>query len=118
MATFFDAALQQAKWKRLPSVGTYPALLVLGKDDPGGITVTLEVGIGITVEAPNHSELVAKQDILHAPRHVQAATVLHLNLAANVYPPEKPDKTLAKLINVDEGTSTTVRITIGRKSVP
>jgi hypothetical protein len=81
-----DAALQQAEWKRLPSVGTYPALLVLGKDDPGGITVTLEVGIGITVEAPNHSELIAKQDILHAPRHVQAATVLHLDLAANVYP--------------------------------
>ena len=113
-----DAALQEAGWKRLPSVGKYPALLVLGKDDPGGVTVTLEVGIGVSVEAPNHSELIAKQDLPHAPRHVQAAAILHLDLAANVYPPERRDKTPAKLVNVDEGTSTAVRISIGRKSVP
>jgi hypothetical protein len=114
-----DAVLQQAEWKRLPSSGTFPAILVFPqKDDPSGITETFAVGIGITVEAPNSSELIAKQDILHAPRHVQAAAVLNSDLAANVYPPEKLDKTPARLINAGEGTSTTVRITIGRKSVP
>jgi hypothetical protein len=114
-----DAALQQAGWKRLPSVGTYPALLVLDKkDDPLGITLTIAAGIKISVEAPNHSELIAKQDVAHAPQHVRAAAILNLDLAANVYPPEKQDKTPATFVNVDEGISTTVRITVGRKAVP
>jgi hypothetical protein len=113
-----DAALQLSGWKRLPSVGTFPALLVLGKDDPGGITVTLAVGIGISVETPGSSELITKQDLAHAPQHVQAATALNFALAANVYPPEQLDKKPARSVSVGEGTSTTVRVTIGRKSVP
>jgi len=111
-----EAVLQQAGWKRLKSIGGFPSLNVLEGDS--GIIVTLEVGIGITTEAPNSSELVAKQDVLHSPRHIQAATVLNFVLGSNVNPPEKPDKTPWKLVSVLRGDSTTVRIVVGRKPLP
>lgn len=111
-----DGVLEQAGWKRMPSVSTYPALIVFA-DEPTGIAETLIPGIRITVEAPNGSELVAKHDVAQAPRQVQAAWVLDLALAANVYPPENQDRT-PSVMKIGDGPSTVVRLTIGRKVVP
>ena len=109
-----DSVLQQAEWKRLKSEGGFPALNVF-PEDPLGIKVTLEVGIKISTEVPNPSELVARQDIAHSPNNVQAATVLDFLLSGNVNPPEKPDRALAAPVNLIKGTSTAVRIVVGRE---
>lgn len=111
-----DAVLQQAGWKREKANNKFPSLNVSGIAD--SISVSLQVGIELTTEAPNADALIANQNIAKAPIHIQAAAVLNLSLAANVYPPENPDKTPAKLVHVSNGPSPVIRITVGRKVIP
>jgi hypothetical protein len=108
-----DSVLVLAGWKRVKSPHRFPGLVLWGDpkgDDGAGIDV--EPGIKVSIESTIPD--LDKNSLENLPEHIRAAMVLNLTLASNVSPPEKT----GRLVGMDKGASTVVRISVGRKPLP
>ena len=108
LLTEIDDALRQAGWQRIKAPHAFPALLIFGKDDDVHEVVT--AGIQISVDSPEAVAVLQTLPVQKLPPILRAAVVLNIELGSNVFPPSDP-----KLIDVQPGTSKTIRITIGKK---
>jgi hypothetical protein len=104
-----DAVLQLAGWKRAKSVGGFPAVKIYGTDEVV-VPESLIPGIMISVDAPKPSSTLNLR-IEQMPQYVRAAVTLNMVLATNVSPLENTKRK----VDIEEGTSTVIRVTVGRK---
>jgi hypothetical protein len=80
-------------------------------DKDFAVDISVSVGIGISAETPNGWESIKALPAEQLPAHIRAAVALNQLLDLNVSPSENTGRT----VGVDTGTSTTVRIDVGRK---
>lgn len=104
-----DAVLQLAGWKRAPAVNGFPSVKIYGNDEVV-VPEALKEGITVATTSPKASE-ITKSSIEQLPQHIRAAVALNTTLSSNVSPAENT----GRLVDVEEGTSTVVRIAVGRK---
>ena len=107
--------LQKSGWERDKSIGGFPAINVYGKDDPDfSVPAAIStVGVHISVESEEKLDVLQSRGISNLPQYVRAALDLNLNLPSNIIP--KAEDAAEKLVTVEKGTSTTVRIAVGTK---
>jgi hypothetical protein len=106
-----DALLQQSGWKRTTPPGGFPAINIFGKEIAFAVPVSLGTGVRVSIESSNPTafQLLTLADM---PQYARAAVALGFSLPPNISPPqEKSDKAA----NVESGTSTAVRIDVGKK---
>ena len=105
--------LELAGWKRIkgPPMRIGITQFLIHGDKDFTVDASVSTGIGISVETPKGVESVKDLTEGQMPKHIRAAIALNRLLALNVSPPENT----GRLVGVDPGTSTTVRIDIGRK---
>jgi hypothetical protein len=71
----------------------------------------LSIGTAISAETPNGLDSIKSLPDNQQAEHIRAALALNQVLASNISPPENT----GKLVSVDTGTSTAVKIDVGRK---
>jgi hypothetical protein len=108
-----DELLKSAGWKRVkgPPLRIGIAQFKIHGDKDFGVDDSVSIGIGVAVETPNGMESLKGLRDDQLPEHIRAAVVLNRVLALNVSPSENT----GKLVGVDTGTSTAVKIDVGRK---
>ncbi len=105
-------ALQKAGWKRGKSVPGYPGVNMYGKDVPDfTVPIGFNSGISIVVQSPQSLDNIT--ELKDFPPYVQAAIALNLALPHSISPVQ--DNSVGKMVNSEAGTSTVVRIAVGRK---
>lgn len=109
-----DEALQKAGWKRGKSVAGFPGINVYGADQPDfAVPVGFNIGVQISTESTNPPKPVETRTLGDFPQYVQAAAALNSGLSQCLSPLQ--DNGVGKLVNVTQGTSTTIHIAVGRK---
>lgn len=108
----FDKVLRDAGWNRGHSIVGFPAINVYGKDSDLAVPQALLPGVQISVESTEPLGDLQKQVLESLPEYVKAAIVLNLSLSTSLSPPQE---TIGKMVRVDPGTSTSVRISVGKK---
>jgi hypothetical protein len=108
-----DDVLRSAGWKRAKSL---PLTLGIPQYKIGGsaefkVPGNVSVGISISVETPKGFDSIQNLAPEQQAEHIRAAITLNQLLISNVSPPEHT----GKQVGVDTGTSTVVRIDVGRK---
>jgi len=108
-----DELLKSAEWKRIkgPVMAIGIEQILIHSDKEFAVNKSLSTGIGISVETPIPLESVKALPDDKVPEHLRAAVALNQVLASNVSPPENT----GRLVGVDTGGSTAVRIDVGRK---
>jgi hypothetical protein len=109
----FSLSRLSAQWKRVKPPHGFPTINVYGNDVDFAVTSALNSGIQLSVES---TESLATLNALAPerwPQHVRAAAALFSSLSSNLSPAETPSE--RKLVDVLTGTSTVVRISIGKK---
>ncbi len=107
-------ALQKAGWKRGKSVGGFPGVNMYGKDVPDfSVPIGFNTGIQISTESPKPLEHLDTAKVTDFPQYIQAAAALQIGLSACLFPSSPTN--LGKLVSVETGTSTIIRIAIGKK---
>jgi len=111
-----DKVLGLAEWKRVKAPHRFPGLVLWGKrEDDDGAGLDFEPGTKLSVDSvQGTAEEVDKLPLALLPQHVRAAVALNAALASNVSPTENT----GRLVDVQTGTSTVVRISVGRKPLP
>lgn len=110
-----DKVLGLAEWKRVKAPHTFPGLVLWGKrEDDDGAGFDFEPGTKVSVDSVHGAEELEKLPLVSLPQHVRAAIALNLALASNISPAENA----GRLVEVQTGTSTAVRISVGRKPLP
>lgn len=109
-----DSALQSAGWKRVkPPRTAGPAYNVYGNEVDFPVTIGLNTGILISVDSSESLTALQSLPVDKMPQLVRAAVVLNVTLSSSLSPPQ--EKSAAKPVDVQPGTSVTVRIAIGKK---
>ena len=109
-----DDVLQKSGWIRGKSVAGFPALNIYGKEKSNfSVPAGFNIGILIFADSPQPLEHLDTAKITDFQPHLQAAAALQIGLSQCLVPPSPTN--LGKVVNVDTGTSTTVRIAVGRK---
>jgi hypothetical protein len=106
-----DSALSIAGWKRGKAPGGFPALNVYGRDVDFAVPTTVMTGIQVSVDSTESLETLKAFAVDKLPSPVKTAVILKLALDPNLSPAE----TNPKLVDVEPGTSTTVRVVVGKK---
>jgi len=110
-----DSVLQSAEWKRGSAVGGFPAIKVFGNDSYA-VPQALTSGLRVSVESTESMEVLKAKPIADLPSSIRAAIALIETLYPNLDPPQQSQAD-SNLIHVDKGSSTVVRISVGRKQV-
>jgi hypothetical protein len=105
-----DAVLQQSKWKRVKPPGGFPAINVFGKEVDFPIPVSLRTGVHVLIDSPNPTVLESLT-VSDMQQYARAAIALGLSLPPNISPPQMG----GTAANMEVGTSTAVRIDVGKK---
>jgi len=108
-----DELLQVSGWKRIkgpPMNLGIPQFRIHGDKD-FAVNLTASTGTGISAEIPNGLDSVKNLPADQLPEHLRAGIALNEVLALNISPSENT----GRLVGVDTGTSTAVRIEVGRK---
>jgi hypothetical protein len=103
-----DDALRHAGWQRTKAPHQFPALMIFGKDDD--VHAVISTGIQVSVDSSESLAALQPLPLEKLPQLVRAAVVLNIVLGSNVFPPSEP-----KLVDVQSGTSKSIRIVIGKK---
>lgn len=108
--------LEAAGWKRIkgPAMRIGISQVNIHQDKDFAVDLSVSTGIVVSVETPGGLESVKDLAADQQSEHIRAAIALNHILALNVSPTENTGKS----VGVDAGTSTTVRIDIGRKPIP
>jgi hypothetical protein len=110
-----DKVLGLAEWKRVKAPHTFPGLVLWGKrEDDDGTGFDFEPGTKVSADSVQGAEELGKLPLVSFPQHVRAAVALNLALASNVSPTENT----GRLVDMKMGTSTVVRVSVGRKPLP
>jgi hypothetical protein len=107
-----DDVLQKAGWTRGKSVGGFPGINIYGSE-PNNFSVPVGVNIGVQVSTDSPKDVDTSLKIEELPQYLQAAITLHVGLSSCLFP--SSNNSTAKVVNVQKGTSTTIRIAVGRK---
>jgi len=108
-----DELLKLAGWKRIkgPPMRIGINQIDINYDKEFAVDVSVSTGTVISVETPNGHESVKGLPENQLAEHIRAAIALNQVLSSNVSPSENT----GKLVAVNRGTSTAVRIDVGRK---
>lgn len=108
-----DDALQKAGWKRGKPASGFPGINIYG-NDPNNfpVPVGFRIGVKVSTESPQPLDFdkLQTKDLLE---YIQAAGTLNVVLSQCISPQQ--DNSVGKLALVNTGTSTAVRIEVGRK---
>lgn len=108
-----DDVLQKAGWKRGKSVPGFPGINPYGKDVPDfAVPIGFGTGVRVSTDAPMLIDF-NKVQISDLPLHIQAAGTLKFALGQCISPLDA--NSTGKLAEVEQGTSTIVRIAVGKK---
>jgi hypothetical protein len=107
-----DDALQKAGWERDKSAAGFPAINIYGSE-PRNFSVPVGFDIGVKISTDSPKPLDLSMPIKSFPLYIQAAGSLNLALSQCIFPLQTDS--VGKAAGVDTGTSTTVRIAVGRK---
>jgi multidrug efflux pump subunit AcrA (membrane-fusion protein) len=108
-----EKVLGLAEWKRVKAPHKFPGFVLWGKredDDGAGFDFEPGVKVSADIARPEMANLSESQ----LPQYLRAAIALNATLRSSISPPENT----GKLIDVTNGSSTTVRISVGRKPLP
>ena len=106
-----DSALQLAGWKRVKPSPGFPSINVYGKDVDFSVVSSLQTGIHISIDSSEPVASLKSMPDGDLPAHIRAATNLSISLSPHLSPPQKG----IIEVNVEQGTSATVRIAVGKK---
>lgn len=108
-----DELLELAGWKRIkgPQMRIGIAQFRIHGDKDFAVDMSVSIGTGISVETPDGWDSIKALPENQLAEHIRAAVALNQVLALNVSPSENT----GRLVNVNSGTSTSVRIDVGRK---
>jgi hypothetical protein len=108
-----DALLKLAGWKRVkgPPLRIGITQFIINGDKDFKVDESVSIGTGISVETPKGIESISQIPDNQQAEHIRAAIALSQMLAQNISPSENTGKP----VGVDTGTSTAVRIDVGRK---
>jgi len=110
-----DDVLQKSGWKRGKSVGGFPAINIYGSDKPDfSVPSGFATGIEVLVDSPEPLSSLQALSVDKLPTLVKAALTLNLSIASCLNPPEQQSE--RRPVNVQNGTSSTIRIAVGKKS--
>lgn len=108
-----NEVLQKAGWKRGKSVGGFPAINVYGQDMPDfSVPSGLTTGVHVSTDSPKPIDF-GRVEVKDLPSHIQAAGLLNLSLSQCISPQQ--ENSGGRLANVETGTSTVVRVAVGKK---
>jgi hypothetical protein len=106
--------LRQAGWERDKSVAGFPALNVYGKDQPDfSVPVGFNTGIQISVESPVPLETLQSTSMAALQPYIRGAAALKFGIDNSTEPVMK--NAGGQIVNVETGSSITVRIAVGKK---
>jgi hypothetical protein len=105
-----DALLQSAGWKRTKPPHGFPSINVYGSDADFAVTVALTTGIHVSCDAEEPLATFQPLTSDQWPQLVRTAVVLNLSLSSNISPPQEAIK-----VDVQQGTSPVIRISVGKK---
>ncbi len=109
-----DEVLQKAEWKRGKSVAGFPGINIYGNEARNfAVPVGFNTGIQVSVDSSESVAALQSFPFEKLPQLVKAAVTLNLALSSNLSPPQAP--TDNKLVDVQPGTSATIRIIVGKK---
>jgi len=108
-----DELLQLAGWKRIkgPPIRIGIAQYKIHGDKDFSVDASVSIGTDISAETPNGWDSIKSLPENQQAKRIRAAIALNLALASNISPPENT----GKKVGIDTGTSTAVRINVGRK---
>jgi hypothetical protein len=105
-----DELLQSAGWHRGKSVPGFPGINIYGSEARNfAVPIGFNTGIQISVDFPEPST-VESLPIDKLPPPISAAVTLDMRLFSFLSPP-----TEIKKVNVEKGTSSIIRIAVGKK---
>jgi hypothetical protein len=107
-----DSALQKAGWTKVKGPGGFPAVNLYGKEDGFAVPIGFNVGVQASVDSSESLTALQSLSIERLPPPVKAAALLTIRLSAQISP-QSPEN--VKLVDVKSGTSTIVRIAVGKK---
>jgi hypothetical protein len=111
-----DELLELAGWKRVKSPPLrlgIPQYRIHGNKE-FAVDLNASIGITISAETPNGFESVKDLANNQQAEHIRAALALNEVLASSVSPPENT----GRAVGIDTGTSTVVKMDVGRKPYP
>jgi hypothetical protein len=108
-----DGTLSNAGWKRDDSLllSTGPIIDIYG-DHKVIVPESLSRGVQISTQSPEVLAAIQARPPESWPPHIRAAAELNLGIKASLYPPQEG---IGLSITVENGTSTVVRISVGKK---
>lgn len=80
-------------------------------DKDFSVDASVSIGTTISAETPNGFDAIKSLPDNQQAKHIRAAVALNRVLASNISPPENT----GKQVGIDTGTSTAVKIDVGRK---
>ncbi len=107
-----DSVLQRAGWKRTKPPGGYPAINVYGKDVDLAVPSSLTTGVNVSVDSLEALAVLQSRPPDKLPQLIRAAIALNLGLYSSLAPTQD---TLNKPVDVEPGSSTVIRIAVGKK---
>jgi hypothetical protein len=108
-----DAALQDAGWRRVTPPGGFPAINVFGTAENFSVPVGFGTGVTVAVESNESLSSLRTTPETTLPPNVRAAVALNKALSWSISPKEEIEPLAS--VGVKSGTSTTVRIMVGKK---
>jgi hypothetical protein len=109
-----DDVLQKAGWKRGKSVAGFPGINVYGTEERNfTVPVGFNIGIQISTDSTQPIEHLESIQVTDLPLYLQAAATLKVDLSQCISPLQ--DNSAGKMVDVQTGASTTIRIAVGRK---
>jgi hypothetical protein len=106
-----DEVLQKAGWSRGKSVAGFPGINIYGSEARSfTVPVGFNTGIQISVDFPEATSTIESLPLDKLPPPLKAAVLLDMQLSVSLFPPSD-----IKKVNVEKGTSTTMRIAVGKK---
>jgi hypothetical protein len=108
-----DSALQGAGWKRVKPPGGFAAVNVYGRQVDFAVPVNVITGMQVSVDSEQPLAVLQSLRLDELPQPVRAAVALNLSLSSNISPPQ--EKSEGKPVDVEPGTSGTIRIAVGKK---
>jgi hypothetical protein len=106
-----DEVLQKAEWKRGKSVAGFPGINIYGNEARNfAVPIGFNTGIQISVDFPEPLSAIESLPMDKLPPPINAAAFLDMQLSASLSPSSD-----LKKVNVEKGTSTTIRIAVGKK---
>ena len=108
-----DEVLKRSGWKRVkgPPMRIGISQVLVHEDKDFAVDINVSTGIQISAEAPNGIESLKSIPENQFAAYIRAAMALNKVLSLNISPPENT----GRLVAIQPGTSTVVRIDVGRK---